>query len=138
MSFDSSHLFLAVPPSFTVGLVDVVVFEGDPLVLECQAVSAPPPHYTWYRGGISLAGIDRYDTSMPGMLRTTDVGRDEAGTYNCSVISEDNGMMVGSNSTIAKVFVVRKSLNVHCKPCTKYKFEKLLCKKCHTIVARLC
>ena len=111
---------LAVPPSFTVGLVDVVVFEGDPLRLECQAVGAPPPHYTWYRGNIVLDEIDRYDTSTPGMLKTTDVGRNEAGTYNCSVFSVDNGVMVGSNSTVARVFIVRKSVCMYYRPCFYY------------------
>ena len=116
MSFDNSHLCVAVPPSFTVGLVDKVVFEGDRLVLKCQADSAPPPQYTWYRGSITLDGIDRYDTSTPGMLKTTDVGRDQAGTYNCSVSSVDNGVMVGRNSTTARVFVVCKFLCVYCRP----------------------
>ena len=92
------------------------MFEGDPLRLECQAVGAPPPQYTWYRGSVALDAVDRYDTSTPGMLKTTDVGRTEAGTYNCSVFSVDNGVMVGSNSTIAKVFIVCKLLYVYCRP----------------------
>ena len=108
MSFHNSHLSLVIPPSFTVGLTDVVLFEGDPLLLECQATSAPPPRYAWYRGNIALDSIDRYDTSTPGKLRMTDVSRDQAGTYNCSVSSVDNGVAVGRNSTTARVFVVRK------------------------------
>ena len=90
------------------------MFEGDLLRLECQAVGAPPPHYTWYRGSIALDEIDRYDMSVPGMLKTTNVGRNEAGTYNCSVFNVDNGVMVGSNSTVARVFIVRKSLCMYC------------------------
>ena len=117
MSFHNSHLSSAIPPSFTVGLTDVVLFEGDPLLLECQATSAPPPQYTWYRGNIALDNIDRYDTSTPGKLRMTDVSRDQSGTYNCSVSSMDNGVAVGRNSTTAQVFVVRKLLRVRCTPC---------------------
>ena len=47
----------------------------------------------------------------------TDVSRDQAGTYNCSVSSVDNGVAVGRNSTTARVFVVRKLLCVHCILC---------------------
>ena len=113
MSLHNSHLYcLAVPPSFTVGLTDIVVFEGDRLSLECQAIGAPPPQYAWYRGNIPLDSIDQYDTSTPGMLKMTDVSRDQDGTYNCSVSSMDDGIQVGRNSTTARVFVVRKSLFV--------------------------
>ena len=98
-------------------MIDIVLFEGDPLLLECQATSAPPPQYTWYRGNIALDSIDRYDTSTPGRLRMTDVSRDQAGTYNCSVSSVDNGVAVGRNSTTARVFVIRKLLCVHCILC---------------------
>ena len=52
--------------------------------------------------------------SVPGMLKTTDVGQNEAGTYNYSVFTVDNGVMVGSNSTIARVFIVCKSLCMYC------------------------
>ena len=98
------------------GLKDIVFFEGDTLMLKCQATGAPPPQYTWYRGSIALDSIDRYDTSVPGMLRMSDVSRDQAGTYNCSVSSTDNGVQVGRNSSAAKVFVVSKSLllSVYC------------------------
>ena len=44
MSFRNSHLSSAISPSFTVDLTDVVLFEGDPLLLEFRATSAPPPH----------------------------------------------------------------------------------------------
>ena len=98
-------------------MIDIVLFEGDPLLLECQATSAPPPRYTWYRGNIALDSIDRYDTSTPGRLRMTDVSRDQAGTYDCSVSSVDNGVAVGRNSTTARVFVIRKLLCVQCIPC---------------------
>ena len=98
----------------TVGLVDIVVFEGDPLRLECEAVGAPPPHYTWYRDSIVLDEINWYDMSVPGMLKMTDVGQNEAGTYNCSVFNVDNGVMVGRNSTVSRVFVVCKSLCMYC------------------------
>ena len=99
---------LAVPPSFTVSLQDMVIFEGDQLLLQCQATGAPPPHYTWYRGNIMLGQSNQYDTSVPGMLRMADVSRDQGGTYNCSAISFDNGKLVGRNSSSAMVFVIRK------------------------------
>jgi len=103
-------------------LRDVVVFEGDLLLLKCQAVGAPPPHYTWYRGNIALDGLDHYDTSVPGMLKMADVSRDQHGTYNCSVVSMDDGVPVGRNSSTAKVFVVRKLLLVYLS-CKKYSLE---------------
>lgn len=85
-----------------------MVFEGDQLVLKCQAVSAPPPQYRWYHGTITLDGMDKYDTATPGVLTITNVGQEHAGVYNCSVISVDSGVVVGSNSSIARVFVVCK------------------------------
>ena len=111
------HLSSAIPPSFIVTLSDIVLFEGDQLLLECQVVSTPPPQYTWYRGSIVLDNIDQYDTSTPGILRMTDVSQDQSGTYNCSVSSVDNGVLVGRNSTTARVFVVCKLCSMcYCKP----------------------
>jgi len=86
----------------------MVIFEGDQLLLQCQASGAPPPHYAWYRGNIMLGQSNQYDTSVPGVLQMADVSRDQGGTYNCSAISFDNGMLVGRNSSSAMVFVIRK------------------------------
>lgn len=59
---------LLVSPKFTKLLSDVLVREGDSIVLECSAEGCPKPHFKWIRNTVEIKPDQRVTVSRGVLL----------------------------------------------------------------------
>ncbi|XP_072049229.1 protein turtle homolog B-like [Amphiura filiformis] len=85
----ASEVIVQVTPQITTHHPKgMIVHIGDPFTLECRATGIPPPTYTWYHNGKSIARIaDSHFTENEGVLSIQESFGTDAGEYYCQVVN---------------------------------------------------
>uniref|UniRef100_A0A3Q2P2Y0 Ig-like domain-containing protein n=1 Tax=Fundulus heteroclitus TaxID=8078 RepID=A0A3Q2P2Y0_FUNHE len=90
----------ALPPSFTLPLVNQEVTEGNVVTLHCE-LSKPAPSVEWRKGGELLKNGDKYQMRKKD-LRVEMKIADDGGVYTCEAVNKFGVTSYNGNITVTE------------------------------------